>query len=173
MDYLEIVKFLHKDQYVKNPPSFNDKLMTIERLDSVMKFDQFLSDDEFNKTLFLTYITVRFNWLMKDILAKIPDLYDLTNLQFKVKIARNKFDFMSNHYLEMIHIFLSSIAIYYCDKSSESLIEFNQSVGKLLSNVSEFWNSDFRQEFMKSKAPDKFLSKNFESSCSCNSCECR
>ena len=171
----EVLKYLHQDVYIKDPPEFTQKLITIERLDSVMKFDKFLNDDEFNKKLFLSYVLVSFNWLMKDIIAGVPDLYDLTNLQFKVKLAKGIFeDELSNHYIDMIHVFLASVAIFYCDKSSNALVEFNSTMGNILTQVGEFWQHDFREEFMKSKAPQKFLDNKVKlNSCDCGTCSCK
>jgi hypothetical protein len=173
MNPVEIVKYLHQDVFIKNPPSFTQKLEAIERLDSVMKFDLFLDDDPFNKTLFLTYIFIKFNWLMHSIISGDPDLYELTNLQFKVNLAKGRFsDRLSCHYISMIHAFLSSVAIYFCDKSSEAIVEFNQSISEILENTTKFWLHDFRDEFLLSRAPKKLLDQLEAGKEACLSCAC-
>ena len=176
MDFIEIVKYLHQDIMLKNPPEFTQKLITISRLDSVLAFERFLDDDEKNKNVFLTYVMVAFNWIMKSVLEGNPDLYELTNLQFKVSVCRGRFpDELSNHYMDMIHVFLSSVALYYCDKSNEALAEFNQTIGTILARTANFWMHDFREEYMASKAPESFLKK-AKTVCSCDttgSCDCK
>lgn len=176
MDFIEIVKYLHQDEFIKNPPDFIQKLVTIERLDSLSKFKDFLLEDDFNKTLMLSYVLVGFNWIMKSVIAGDPDLYNLTNLQFKVAAIRGLFsDNISNHYIDMIHAFLSSVALYYCDKSNVSLAEFNVTMGTILTRSANFWIHDFKDEYMKSRAPEKFLEKGCKEDCSCGSdshCDC-
>lgn len=172
MNYLEIVKYLNQEEMLKNVPEFTQKLITLERLDSVLQFEKFLADDSSNKDLFITYTLVSFNWIMKDILASNPDMYALTNLQFKLNIVKNITfnDELTEHYITMLHAFVSSIALYYCDKSNEALAEFNSSIGQILIQTAKFWNHDFKSEYMNSKVPQKFLDKR-ESSTSCSSCQ--
>lgn len=175
MDAIEITKFLNQNDFLKNPPEFTQKLVTMERLDSVLAFEKFLDDDPTNKDLFLTYAMVSFNWVMKDILAGNPDLYALTNLQFKLNIVKEVgfVNELTNYYITMLHAFVSSVALYYCDKSNEALTEFNTSIGTILIQASKFWQHDFKEEYMLSKVPQKFLDKReVSSSCNCGTCNC-
>jgi hypothetical protein len=115
---------------------------------------------------------------MKSVIMGEPDLYNLTNLQFKVLTARGLFkDQISNHYIDMIHAFLSSVSLYYCDKSNEALAEFNITMGTILARSANFWIDDFRKDYMNSKVPDIFLEKS-NSSCTCSTmdtgtCDCK
>jgi hypothetical protein len=171
MHYLEILKYLFANEYKKNPPEFNKKLETLESMNPLVNLTQFLSV-EGNKELFLTYVSVSFNWIMKSIFSNEPDLYDLTNLQMKIEAVRGKFDNdRENHYINMIYVLLSSVALYYCDKSNEALSEFNKAMGDILSQSSKWWMTDFRDEFMESKSPSKFIRSISEPCNSCSDCK--
>jgi hypothetical protein len=171
MDYIEVIKYLEQDLMLKNPPDFTQKLITLERLDSVLSFEKFIADDSNNKNLFLTYTMVSFNWIMKDILSGNPDMYALTNLQFKLNLVKSvQFDELTNYYILMLHTFVSSVALYYCDKSNEALAEFNTSIGSILSQAAKFWLHDFKANYMYSKVPQKFLDKK-STTCNCVSCD--
>ena len=164
--FLELIKYLHSNEYKRNPPAFNEKLKTLETLDPNQTLNEFLCDED-NLKLYLTYLFVYSNWVIKSIIDKTSDLYNLTNLQMKLEVVRGKFsDEMSNHYVDVLYILVSSVALYYCDKSNEALSELTKTVGSVLVRSSNWWMHDFNEEYMKSKSPEKFLSTPMET-CSC------
>jgi hypothetical protein len=170
LDYLEIVKFLHREEYIRNPPEFNRKLEILELLDPNRTFNEFLCDEN-NLKLYMTYLFVYANWVMKSIIDKEVDLYNLTNLQSKLELVRGKCpDEMSNHYVDMLYILMSSVSLYYCDKSNEALSELTKTVGSVLVRSSNWWMHDYKEEYMKSKSPEKFLSS--ETTC-VDCCDCK
>lgn len=172
MDNLEIVKFLHVNEYKQSPPEFNKKLEFLDTLNPLSDIETFLKKEE-NQKLFLNYINVTFNWVMNSILSGTLDLYELTNLQTKIELVKQKLDStMTNHYLNMLYVLLSSISLYYCDKSNDAIAEFNKSIGQIITQSATWWMNDFRDEYMESKSPIKFVKMSI-SSCENCSCDCK
>lgn len=172
MDNLEIVKFLHVNEYKQNPPEFNKKLEFLDTLNPLSDIETFLKKEE-NQKLFLNYINVTFNWVMNSILSGTLDLYELTSLQTKIELVKQKLDStMTNHYLNMLYILLSSISLYYCDKSNDAIAEFNKSIGQIITQSATWWMNDFRDEYMETKSPIKFVKTSISSCDSCG-CDCK
>ena len=169
MDNLEIIKFLHITEYKQNPPEFNKRLEFLETLNPLSDIETFLNNEE-NQKLFLNYVNVTFNWVMNSIISNTLDLYDLVNLQTKIELVKQKYKSnMTNHYLNMLYILLSSVTLYYCDKSNDAIAEFNKSIGQIITQSAEWWMNDFRDEYMESKSPLKFIKNSISN---CNSCNC-
>lgn len=170
ISYIEIIKYLNKEEYVKNPPEFNNLLMKFEMFNPAFNQDDFLGENK-NAKLFLSYLFVKFNWVMHNVAIGNPDLSELTNLIIQVESIREKFSSdMVNHYINMLYMLMSSISLYYTDKSTEALVEFNRVVADVLKRSAEWWTHDYNYEYMKSKAPQKILDMKVKSACSACSC---
>lgn len=166
IDYIEIIKYLNKDEYTKNPPEFNNLLMRFETFNPAFNQDDFLGENH-NAKLFLSYLFVKFNWIMHRVAIGDPDLSELTNLIIQVESIREKFSSdMVNHYVNMLYLLMSSISLYYADKSTEAVADFNKCFADILKRSSEWWTHDYNHEYMKAKAPQKILDMKVKSACS-------
>jgi hypothetical protein len=170
MDFIEILKYLNRDEYQRNPPAFNLKLMKLEAFDVSFGLDNTWMSQNENAKLFVTYLFVKFNWVVHSAIMGNPDLAQITDLQIKLSNVKGKFkNPMHNHYTEMLYALMSSITLYYADKSNEALAEFNVSMGRILTQSAEWWMHDYNDEYMKSCAPQEFLDRKFRS-CDPSSC---
>jgi hypothetical protein len=163
MDYIEIIKYLHKNEYQSNPPAFNDKLLKLETFDVSLGLDNWLVDND-NAKLFMTWLFVKFNWCVHSAIMGNPDLAHIMDLQIKLSNAKGKFkNPLHNQYTEMLYALMSGITLYYADKSNEALAEFNRSMGRILVQAADWWQHDYNDEYMKSHAPQEFLDREFHS----------
>ena len=161
--FLEIIKHLFSDEYRKDPPAFNAKLLKLERFDVSFGLSDWMSDSD-NAKLFMTYLYVKFNWVVHAAIMGNPDLAHIMDLQIKLSNVKGKFkNPLHNQYTEMLYALMSGITLYYADKSNEALAEFNISMGRILSQAAEWWMHDYNDEYMRSKAPQEFLDRKFRS----------
>jgi hypothetical protein len=171
--YIEIIKYLHRDEYQSDPPAFNERLFRLELpYDALFGLDSWMTDNK-NAKLFMSWLFVKFNWVMNEVVHGNPDLGALTDLQFKLESVRGKFkDPMMNHYSEMLYALTATVTLRFSDKSNAALAEFNKSMGKILSQAAEWWTHDYNQEYMMSKAPKEFLERKVpENACGeCSTC---
>jgi hypothetical protein len=169
VSYLEIIKYLHRDEYNSNPPEFNAKLAKLERLDVVFGEDAWLQETS-NAKLFITYLFVKFNWVVHAAVMGNPDMAHITDLQIKLSNVKGKFkNNLLNQYTEMLYALMSGITLYYADKSNEALAEFNRSMGRILIQAADWWQHDYNDEYMKSHAPQEFLDRKLKT-CDSSSC---
>ena len=72
IDYIEILKYLHRDEYQSNPPAFHEKLFRLELpYDALFGLDSWMSDNA-NAKLFMTWLFVKFNWVMYGVVYRQP-----------------------------------------------------------------------------------------------------
>jgi hypothetical protein len=173
IDYIEILKYLHKDEYQSNPPAFQEKLFRLELpYDALFGIDSWMSENQ-NAKLFMTWLFVKFNWVMREVVYGNPDLGALTDLQVKLESVKGNFkDPVMNSYTEMLYVLTAAVTLRFSDKSNSALAEFNKSMGKILTQAAEWWTFDYNEEYMKSKAPESFLNRQVpENNCGdCTTC---
>jgi hypothetical protein len=157
ISYIEIIKYLEKNRYAANPPKFNKLLERFESFDPLFNQDEFLSEDD-NSKLFLSYLFVKFNWVIHQVIMGDPDLVELSNLLIQLESIKDKYSRpITNYYINALYVLLSSISMYYADKSNESLSEYVKSMGSIISQTAEWWTHDYNEEYMRSVAPQKIL----------------
>ena len=164
IDYLEIIKYLEKNRYATNPSKFNKLLERFESFDPLFNQDEFLSEDD-NSKLFLSYLFVKFNWVIHQVIMGDPDLVELSNLLIQLESIKDKYSRpITNYYINALYVLLSSISMYYADKSNESLSEYVKSMGSIISQTAEWWTHDYNEEYMRSVAPQKILNMKADAS---------
>lgn len=175
IDYREILKYLNKEIYVSDPPAFNRLLEKFENSGPSFNKDNFLADGK-NSAIFLSYIFVKFNWVMFGIASNNPDLGELISFVAKLEVIKGKFSNpMTNHYIHCLYVLLSSVSLYYSDKSVEAISQFNQSLASILETASLWFVHDYNAEYMESKTPQIILNKSIQSpqcNSSCGDCTC-
>lgn len=176
IDYLEIIKYLNRDLYSSNPPRFNELLEKFEAENPVFNKDEFLAEGK-NAAIFLSYLFVKFNWVMFKVASNDPDLAELISLMSKLENIKGKFaNPMTNYYVNTMYVMLSSVSLYFCDKSNEALAQFNRSMAEIIHTASTWWITDFNAEYQESKTPQVILDKSVKAPqcdggcdvCSCN-----
>jgi hypothetical protein len=175
IDYLEVVKFLNRDTYSSNPPKFLELLEKFESHNPAFNKDDFLAEGK-NASIYLSYIFTKFNWVMFKVASNDPDLAELINLVSQLETVKGKFSNpMTNFYVNTMYVMLSSVSLYFCDKSNESLAQFNRSIAEIIHTASTFWLTDYNAEYMESKTPQIILDKPIKTpqcNSSCGDCTC-
>jgi hypothetical protein len=175
INYLEIVKYLNSETYSANPLKFNELLEKFETPGPAFNKDNFLAQEK-NAAIFLSYIFVRYNWVMFGIASNNPDLGELISLVAKLEVIKGKFSNpMTNFYVNTMYVMLSSVSLYYSDKSNEALAQFNISMAEIIHTASTFWLTDYNAEYMESKTPQVILNKSITSpqcNSGCGDCTC-